>query len=249
MVQKTKISDNIILSAKNIGKSFTFEGRKMPVLEDINFDLKKGEFLSVIGPSGCGKSTLLRIMLNLITPDHGKVLISPEIKTALVFQNFALFPWLTVEQNIGFGLKMKGLKPRKIKQQTDFYIREMGLEGFGRKHPKELSGGMKQRVGIARALAIEPQILLLDEPFSSLDVLTAAKLREEILEIWQAQNLSIIMVTHLVDEAALMSDRILVLSPRPGKIKKEVKVDLVRPRQKRSDPFYALVDNLERMII
>jgi NitT/TauT family transport system ATP-binding protein len=165
-------------------------------------------------------------------------------KIAMVFQNFAIFPWLTAYENIEFGLKMKGINVRERKKIVHEKIKEVGLSGFENKYPKELSGGMRQRVGIARALAVNPEILLVDEPFSSLDAFTAEKLRKDLLAIWLQYKMTVVMVTHLVEEAVQLSDRVLVLSPRPAGIKLELAIPLKYPRDKRSQEFYALVDKI-----
>jgi ABC-type nitrate/sulfonate/bicarbonate transport system ATPase subunit len=242
------MKEGYLLSAKNIDKSFVLEGGKQKVLDDISIDIEAHEFVCLVGPSGCGKSTLLRAFSGLSKPDHGSVTLKKGTKLAFVFQSFGLFPWLTVEQNIGFGLKMEGRDAAYIKEEVRKRVIQMGLDGFETKHPKELSGGMKQRVGIARALAVDPDILLLDEPFSALDVFTAEKLRQDLLDIWKYSKLTIIMVSHLVDETVELADRVIVLSSKPGKIKKEIKIKLSRPRKARSEEFYKYVDELSELV-
>ena len=237
-----------ILSTKSVDKSFKLDSSKQKVLDDISADVKPGEFVCFVGPSGCGKSTLLRLISGLMKPDSGEVTMRPKTKLAFVFQNFGLFPWLTVEQNIGFGLKMKGIPKEIIDAEVKIQIAQMSLQGFETKHPKELSGGMKQRVGIARALSVKPDILLLDEPFSALDTFTAENLRQDLLNIWQNQQLTVIMVSHLVEEAVELSDRVIVFSAKPGRIKKEVKIDLARPRNKRSTQFFNYVDEISDLV-
>jgi NitT/TauT family transport system ATP-binding protein len=227
------MENNLALKISHLHHSFPEEeGRKLEVIKDISFEAQKGEFLSIVGPSGGGKSTLLRIIAGLSN------------KIAMVFQNFAIFPWLTAYENIEFGLKMKGINVRERKKIVHEKIKEVGLSGFENKYPKELSGGMRQRVGIARALAVNPEILLVDEPFSSLDAFTAEKLRKDLLAIWLQYKMTVVMVTHLVEEAVQLSDRVLVLSPRPAKIKLELAIPLKHPRDKRSQEFYALVDKI-----
>ena len=237
-----------LLSAKNIDKSFLLESGKQKVLDDISIDIESHEFVCLVGPSGCGKSTLLRVFSGLIKPDHGSVDLKKGTSLSFVFQSFGLFPWLNVEENIGFGLKMEGYNENYIKEEVRKRIIQMGLDGFETKHPKELSGGMKQRVGIARALAVDPDILLLDEPFSALDVFTAEKLRQDLLDIWKYSKLTIIMVSHLVDETVELADRVIVLSSKPGQIKKEIKIKLSRPREARSEEFYKYVDELSELV-
>jgi len=208
----------------------------------------------LVGPSGCGKSTLLRLIAGLDKPSKGKIIfdgdkpVPGESKMTMVFQSFALLPWLTIRENVGFGLKMRGANPSQIGKIVPNLISEMGLEGFEHKHPKELSGGMKQRVGLARALALEPEALLMDEPFSALDEFTADVLRKEFLKVWQKRKMTIVMVTHLVTEAAEMADRIVVFTPRPGTIEKIVENQLLRPRNKRSEDFFALSDKLTALV-
>jgi len=242
------MKNNYLLSAKNIDKSFQLDKGKQKVLDDISIDIESHEFVCLIGPSGCGKSTLLRVFSGLMKPDHGSVQLKKGTKLSFVFQSFGLFPWLTVEQNIGFGLKMNGVSKELVDEEVRKRIIQMGLDGFETKHPKELSGGMKQRVGIARALAVDPDILLLDEPFSALDVFTAEKLRHDLLDIWKYSKLTIIMVSHLVDETVELADRVIVLSSKPGRVKKEIEIKSPRPRRTRSEEFFKYVDELSDLV-
>lgn len=237
-----------MIEVNSISKQFKEEGEVLSVLDSVSFIVNKGEFLCLIGPSGCGKSTLLRILAGLIKANEGKIKIEKSALT-MVFQNFALFPWLSVRDNISFGLKMQGQSAKSIAKQVNKYIEAMGLAGFESKHPKELSGGMKQRVGIARALTMEPAVLLMDEPFSSLDAFTANKLRQDLLQIWQQKKMTIVMVTHLVEEAVELADEAIVMTASPGTVKAKIKVDLPRPRDKRSKEFYRYVDEIEKLII
>jgi len=237
-----------IIKVSEVAKSFPLEGENQLVLDDVNFEVQKEEFLCLVGPSGCGKSTLLRIMANLIPVDTGRIEFTNKPTVAMVFQNFALFPWLTVDQNVAFGLKMQGLPQEEIKKRVSENIEAMGLKGLEKKHPKELSGGMKQRVGIARALAIKPEILFLDEPFSSLDVFTASRLRQDLLSIWQERKMTIVMISHLVEEAIELSDRVIVLTPAPGTVKLIEEIKLERPRNKRSEEFFNYVDKMSELI-
>ncbi len=240
--------NNPILKIDNLSLHFIEEGRKhFEVLKNVSFDVGEGEFLSIVGPSGSGKSTLLRIIAGLIKPTHGVLKLNTD-KLAMVFQNFAVFPWLTVHKNIEFGLKMSGVAEKERKPIVLEKIKEVGLVGFDKNYPKELSGGMRQRVGLARALAINPELLVMDEPFSSLDTFTAKKLREDILEIWHRYKMTVIMVTHLVEEALQMSDRIIVLSRRPAEIKQILEVNLSRPRDTRSGQFFSLLDQITAQI-
>lgn len=219
--------------------------------------MEEHEFVSLVGPSGCGKSTLLRIIMGLIPPDTGYVMYrgekvsGPNPQMAMVFQSFALFPWLDVTQNVELGLEALALPVTQRREKALRVIQEVGLEGFEEAYPRELSGGMKQRVGFARALALDPEILLMDEPFSSLDVLTAENLREELLKLWEDRSLApklVVMVTHNVEEAVYMADRVIAMTYRPGTVAKDMRIDLPRPRDRRDQALYDLVDNITALI-
>ncbi|HSX42410.1 MAG TPA: ABC transporter ATP-binding protein [Candidatus Saccharimonadales bacterium] len=239
-----------IITVQNVSKTFQIYGRAgETVLSEVNFDIRRSEFLTLIGPSGCGKSTLLRLLAGLDRKFTGTITRSPGLKISLVFQNFALFSWLTVEENIGFGLRMNGQNEGLIKKRVAEEMKLVGLEGFGNKHPKELSGGMKQRVGLARAMVMDPDVLYMDEPFSALDAFTAKTLRADLLKIWQQRRMTIVLVTHLVDEAVELSDRVVVFSARPGTVKEVIVNDLPRPRQLREQKFYTLADRLENLVV
>jgi NitT/TauT family transport system ATP-binding protein len=248
-----------LLEVKNVTKSFISEGKKIFVLEDINFGVNKDEFLVLVGPSGCGKSTLLRIIGGLEKPDIGKVLfhgepiIAPTFEITMIFQQFGLLPWKTVLENVELPMEIHRIEPKKRREIALRFIKDVDLEDFKNTYPYELSGGMKQRVGIARALALQPEILLMDEPFSSLDALTAESLRKEVLDIWTDKtNITdnFIMVTHSIDEAVYMADRIIVFSARPGKIIGDIQIDIPRPRYKyeRCKKFFSLVDKIKKLI-
>jgi NitT/TauT family transport system ATP-binding protein len=228
------------------------ESRK-PVLSAVSMSLKTGEIVALLGRSGSGKSTLLRIISGLIQPTEGTVTISGELVTgpaedvAMVFQSFALFPWLNVLDNVEIGPRANGVPLDETRQRALKAIDTIGLDGFESAYPKELSGGMRQRVGFARALVMQPKILLMDEPFSALDVLTAETLRTDLLDLWQEGRMpikSILMVTHNIEEAVLMSDRILVLSSNPGRIASEIPVTIPHPRDRLEPEFRALVDKI-----
>ncbi len=228
------------------------ESRK-PVLSDVSMSLKTGEIVALLGRSGSGKSTLLRIISGLIRPTEGTVTISGEPVTgpaedvAMVFQSFALFPWLNVLDNVEIGPRANGVSLEETRQRALKAIDTIGLDGFESAYPKELSGGMRQRVGFARALVMQPKILLMDEPFSALDVLTAETLRTDLLDLWQEGRMpikSILMVTHNIEEAVLMSDRILVLSSNPGRIASDIPVAIPHPRDRLEPEFRALVDKI-----
>jgi NitT/TauT family transport system ATP-binding protein len=246
-----------LLQLSHVSKNFKHAKGNLRVLEDLTFGVEEGEFIAVVGPSGCGKSTMLRIINGLIPASSGQVLykgkqvdgINPEC--ALVFQSFALLPWLSVKANIELGLEARGLPPAEREKRASVYIDKVGLDGFEEAYPRELSGGMKQRVGLARALAVEPRVLLMDEPFSALDALTAITLREELLDVWQSRDMpvhTIIMVTHIIEEAVELASRILVLSSSPGRLAADVKVDLTRPRDRRRDAFNSLTDKVFSLI-
>ena len=240
------------ITVKNISKDFRDDqGKILPALENINLKITPGEFFILLGPSGCGKSTLLRIMSGLEKDFEGQVLLSKGL-TALdfsfVFQQFALLPWLTVSQNIELGLVARDISPHKRYTIVERELKQFKLEQFGRHFPHELSGGMKQRVGIARALATEPKIIFMDEPFSALDSFIAKELREELLQVWQQRKPTIVMVTHNIQEALELGDRIAVMTPRPGKIEKVIQNPLSRPRPMRSKEIFDLEDQLYKLI-
>ncbi|HEV2956804.1 MAG TPA: nitrate/sulfonate/bicarbonate ABC transporter ATP-binding protein [Xanthobacteraceae bacterium] len=223
------------------------------VLDDVNLTLRDNEIVALLGRSGCGKSTLLRIIAGLMPPTSGAVAIegepvtAPAPQVAMVFQSFALFPWLTVLENVEIGLEAQGIGLDERRQRALAAIDLIGLDGYESAYPKELSGGMRQRVGLARALVVHPKVLLMDEPFSALDVLTAETLRTDILDLWCEGRMpiqSILMVTHNIEEAVLMCDRILVFSSNPGRILAEIKVDLPQPRNRLEPNFRALVDDI-----
>ena len=228
-----------VLDVDKITKNFAMEKAKILVLDNVSFSVKNDEFVCLVGPSGCGKSTLLRIIAGLEKADSGKILfhgqpvMKPCPKIAMVFQLFGLLPWKTAMENIEVPLEVLDVPKENRVHIAEEYLKMVGLEGFENTYPHDLSGGMKQRVGIARALALKPEVLLMDEPFSSLDELTAKTLRELVLNIWRNPTLptnTFIMVSHNVEEAVFMADRVIVMSPRPGKIVGEVKIDLTRPR-------------------
>ncbi len=246
--------DDVIIHLECVGKSFSKpDGGTLVVLADINLDIRAGEVVALLGRSGCGKSTLLRIIAGLIAPtsgmarNHGAELDAANPGTAMVFQNFALMPWLTVQKNVELGLAARKIAPAERSTRAVDAIDLIGLDGFESAYPKELSGGMRQRVGFARALVLQPDLLLMDEPFSALDVLTAENLRNELMTLWtgnQFPTRAICLVTHNIEEAILLADRVIVLSSNPGHILAELPVDLERPRDRRSPSFEALVDNV-----
>jgi NitT/TauT family transport system ATP-binding protein len=242
------------LTVDGVSLNFRLEKSLMPVLSDVSFAAYRNEFVTLTGPSGCGKSTLLRIIAGLIKPTFGKVMclgnpvVSPRPEIAMIFQTFVLLPWKTSLDNVAFGLSSrKDLTEEKKKEMSLQALDQVGLAGFEHVYPGELSGGMKQRVGVARALALQPQVLLMDEPFSSLDDLTAERLRREIysLLINPASPIqTVIMVSHNVEEIVELADRAIVLSARPGKVVANTLIDLPRPRSRKGEAFQDWVDKL-----
>jgi NitT/TauT family transport system ATP-binding protein len=246
-----------LIEVDGVEKSFASRHGTIKIMSGITFDVANNDFLAIVGPSGCGKSTLLRLIQGLDRPTagvirfRGKPVSGVQPEMAMVFQNFALYPWLTVHDNVAFGLRARGWDQERIDAQTEKYVSVTGLVGFEEAYPRELSGGMRQRVGLARALAVEPAVLLMDEPFSSLDPLTAESLREEVLQLWRDPGLppeAVVLVTHNIEEALIMADRVLVLSRRPGRILAGVLVRLPRPRDRKSAAFYELTDYVYSLI-
>ncbi len=241
-----------LLVAEKVAKTFPLPaGGEQTVLEEVTLSIAPGEVVALLGRSGSGKSTLLRILAGLIQPSHGRVLAKgsplkgPNADVAMVFQSFALLPWLTVQENAELGLFARGVPKETCVKEAEHALGMVGLEGFEGAYPKELSGGMRQRVGFARAFVMKPDVLMMDEPFSALDVLTAENLRGEISDLWERGAFpakSILVVTHNIEEAVLLADRIVVLGANPGSIRGEVKVDIPRPRDKKGPRFVALVD-------
>ncbi|MGN0639927.1 MAG: ABC transporter ATP-binding protein [Oscillospiraceae bacterium] len=233
---------DVILSINHLKKDFVIKGSTVEVLKDVNLDIKHGEFISLIGLSGCGKSTVLKLITNLEDPTRGEILIDgepvkgPSEKVSMIFQEPRLFPWLNVEENIEFTIS-KNIPKKKRKEIAEKHIELVGLKGFEKAVPSQLSGGMQQRVSIARGLATNPEILLLDEPFGALDAFTRINMQEEILKIWEKEKTTMIMVTHDIDEAIYLSDRIVVLSAKPGVIKDDISITLPRPRDRSSIDF------------
>lgn len=218
----------------------------MRALDDFNLDVAEGEFVCLLGPSGCGKTTVLRIIAGLEIKSSGKVIVHGEEvgetrpRVGMVFQEFALFPWRSARKNVEFGLETKGMPESSRAELSAKYLELVGLTGFADSHPRELSGGMKQRVAIARALANEPDVLLMDEPFGSLDAQTRNLMQKELLRIWSATEKTILFVTHSVDEAVYLADRIVVMTARPGKVREIIDVPLQRPRDRTSREFIAI---------
>jgi NitT/TauT family transport system ATP-binding protein len=248
------MDSSALLDVRDVRRAFPRPGgAELLVLDDVQLSLREGEIVGLLGRSGSGKSTLLRIISGLSQPTAGTVTYlgqsvnGPARGIAMVFQSFALFPWLTVLENVQLGLEAIGLPPEEIRKRALAAIDLIGLDGYESAYPRELSGGMRQRVGFARALVVHPNILLMDEPFSALDVLTAENLRTDFLELWQEGQLPIkgvILVTHNIEEAVLMCDRVLLFSTNPGRVVTEIKIDLRHPRDRQDPAFVALVDRI-----
>ena len=218
------------------------------VLRDVNLDVREGEFVCILGPSGCGKSTLLNIVAGFVAPSRGEVtidgvrVVGPDPRRIFVFQERGVFPWLNVEQNIGFGLFR--LTDGEKRQRIAHYVQLVGLQGFEKSYPRELSGGMKQRVEVARALAVNPDVLYLDEPFGALDSITRLQMRRELLRIWDAEKKTILFVTHDIEESVQLADRVVVMSQRPAHIRREIIIDIPHPRDISSPRYIDLRDQL-----
>jgi NitT/TauT family transport system ATP-binding protein len=248
----------ILVETEHLTKAYPRADGEALVLSDVNLQVLDGEFMCLVGPSGCGKSTLLRIIHGLIPPSSGLVKWDgrPQrginLQCGMVFQSFALLPWMTVAENVAIGCEARQLDEGLTRKRVSRYLDKVGLDGQEDAYPRELSGGMKQRVGLARALAVEPKLLLMDEPFSALDALTSINLRQELLELWADNTLpvdTIIMVTHIIEEAVELADRIVVLAPHPGRVVEIMKIDLPRPREKKSKEFSEYVDRVFSLIV
>ncbi|WP_424135689.1 ABC transporter ATP-binding protein [Roseomonas chloroacetimidivorans] len=243
-----------ILSINGVTKNFEFQGRAVTALASADLAIRKGEFVCLIGPSGCGKSTLLRMIAGFETPSEGRLNMwgkpvdGPGPERGMVFQDYGLFPWLTVAQNIGFGPAARGAGRAEVAKTAERFTAMVGLDRFRDAYPHQLSGGMKQRVAIARVLANDAEVVLMDEPFGALDAMTRENLQAELLEIWARNRLTILFVTHAIEEAILLADRILVMSPGPGRIVSDEPVPLARPRDPTSPEFNALRRRLSAML-
>ena len=243
--------NNSLLELRGISQIYSGGTKQFTAVQDVNLTLSEGEYVALLGPSGCGKSTLLRIMIGLQQPSQGYVIYRGERlrsvnpQAAIVFQTFGLFPWLTVLENVDVALKAHGVAAKDRTPRALDLLDRVGLDGFETAYPRELSGGMRQKVGFARAMAVEPVLLCLDEPFSALDVLSAEALRGELLELWTSGNIptqAILMVTHNIEEAVFMADRIVVMDKEPGRVVADMQVVLPHPRQRKSPEFLAIVD-------
>jgi NitT/TauT family transport system ATP-binding protein len=240
------------LRAQGINMVFTRDGASVPVLENVNLEIREGEFICLLGPSGCGKSTLLNVIAGFLSPTNGQVLIDeeavrgPDPRRIFVFQERGVFPWLTVEGNIGFGLYK--LSKAERAERIAHYVALVGLQGFEKAYPQELSGGMKQRLEVARALAVNPDMLFLDEPFGALDSITRLIMRRELLRIWEAERKTIIFVTHDIEESVQLADRVVVMSARPAKIQTIVEINIPHPRDISSSHYLELRDGIFEQI-
>jgi ABC-type nitrate/sulfonate/bicarbonate transport system ATPase subunit len=230
------------------------EGEEVVAVSEVSFTVSHNEFVSTVGRSGCGKTTILNMVAGLLRPTEGQIMIDqrpingPGPDRGMVFQQSALFPWLTAVGNIEFGPQNQGMPKAQRRELAQELIELVRLQGFEDKYPRELSGGMQQRVAIARALASDPEILLMDEPFGALDELTRSEMQAELLRIWEARRKTVIFVTHSISEALFLSDRVLVFSPHPGRLRKEVVVEIPRPRQRTSPEFMALYEEIQSAI-
>jgi len=243
------------IQLRGVRKVFTTGGREVVALDGIDLDVAAGELVCLLGPSGCGKSTLLNAVAGFSPPTSGTIVANgrPVADTgpdrAMVFQEYALFPWMTVERNVAFGLEMKGTPRAQIRERVDRLLRQLNLHEFKDRFPKDLSGGMRQRVAIARVLAIDPPMLLMDEPFGALDALTRRTLQDELLRIWAALKKTIVFVTHGIEESIYLADRVVVMTYRPGTVKRIVPITLPRPRDTAAPEFNALKREISQLVM
>ncbi|MEH3147557.1 MAG: ABC transporter ATP-binding protein [Methylobacterium frigidaeris] len=239
-----------ILDIRNVSKSFTVQGRRIDALKGANLTVRRGEFVCLLGASGCGKSTLLRLIAGFETVTEGEALMwgkpvaGPDPGRGMVFQDYGLFPWLTVRDNIGFGPRSRRRPAAEVRETAERYIELVGLQRFADAHPHQLSGGMKQRVAIARVLANDAEVVLMDEPFGALDAMTRERLQDELLDLWSRTGLTVLFVTHAIEEAIFLADRIVMMSPGPGRIETVHDIDLPRRRDVASPAF----NDLRRML-
>jgi NitT/TauT family transport system ATP-binding protein len=244
-----------ILELEGLTKSFVSASGTVAALKNASLTIHKGEFICLIGASGCGKSTLLRVIGGFEKPNAGRVEMwgvkvdGPGPERGMVFQDYGLFPWLTVRGNIAFGPRARNLPRREVESIADRFMEMVGLTNFANAHPHQLSGGMKQRVAIARVLANDAEVILMDEPFGALDAMTRERLQDELLDLWRKTKLTIIFVTHAIEEAILLADRVVVMSPRPGQIQSDNRVALPRPRDVASPEFNAIRRTLSSLLV
>jgi NitT/TauT family transport system ATP-binding protein len=243
------------IRVEGVRKSFASASGEVLALDGIDLEIAAGEFVCLLGPSGCGKSTLLNAVAGFSPPTAGRVLAggrevtAPGPERAMVFQEYALFPWMSVEENVAFGLEVKGLPEAEVRATVDAWLAKLGLSDFRRRFPKDLSGGMRQRVAIARVLAIDPPFLLMDEPFGALDALTRRNLQDELLRIWAGSGKTVLFVTHGIEESLLLADRVVVMTYRPGTVKEIVPVTLPRPRDPSSPEMTTLARRVTALVM
>ncbi len=222
------------ISVKNLRKEFAVKKGRVLALDDCSLDIGAGEFICIVGPSGCGKTTLLRILAGLETPSEGEVVLQRDDPrrplTSMIFQEASIFPWMSVRSNVAYGLKLRGVQKKSIDEAVDHFLDLTGLSAFANAYPHQLSGGMKQRVSVARAFANDPEILLMDEPFAALDEQNKILLQQELLRIWSKTRKTVVFITHSIDEALVLGDRVIVMSARPGRLKADIPVRFERPR-------------------
>lgn len=238
------------IEVENLSKTFIHKNQPLKAIDNISLSVEKGEFLCLLGPSGCGKTTLLNILAGFekategIAKINGEPIREPNPRYVTIFQNYGLLPWRTVKKNVELGLEAKGVSKNKRSEISDKFIKLVGLENFKKNHPAQLSGGMQQRVAIARALVVEPDIIFMDEPFGALDAITRMKMQDDILKLSQADKKTIVFVTHDIDEAVYLADRIVVMSPYPGRIREIVPVNLRTPRDRTRNDFISIRDKI-----
>ena len=243
-----------IVELKGVSKQFELQGERIEALRDAHLSVAKGEFVCLIGASGCGKSTLLRILAGFEQPTRGEALMwgmpvaGPAPARGMVFQDYGLFPWLNVRRNIGFGPASRGRPAAEVRETVERFIALVGLQRFAEAYPHQLSGGMKQRVAIARVLANDAELVLMDEPFGALDAMTRERLQDELLEIWRRTGLTVVFVTHSIEEAIFLADRVVVMSPGPGRIDSEMRIALPRPRDVSAPEFNDIRRELGRKL-
>ncbi|WP_410764541.1 ABC transporter ATP-binding protein [Haloferax sp. DFSO60] len=252
MSRNETLSD--VVSVESLGKTYESDRRTVRALADVNFSVEDGEFVCIVGPSGCGKTTLFRIIAGLEDATAGVVKLDgspvsgPGTDRGMVFQEYGLFPWRTVAENVAFGLEEQGIEEPTRSARVDEMLQLVGLDGFSDAYPKELSGGMKQRVGIARALAVDPELLLMDEPFGAVDAQTRDMLHGELLDIWSETDKTVLFVTHDVEEAVTLADRVVVMAADPGRVREIVSIDIDRPRGRTESEFAEYVEQIRDLI-
>jgi NitT/TauT family transport system ATP-binding protein len=253
-IPQAQAAVSTLIACSNVSHDYDSVRGVAAALGNVSLTIGRGEFVCVLGPSGCGKTTLLNILAGFIAPSHGDVLINghridgPSSERGVVFQDYSLFPWLTAQSNVEFGLRMAGRAARERREIAKSLLELVGLPNAAGKYPFELSGGMKQRIAIARALATKPALLLMDEPFAALDAMTRSSLQTRLIEIQEQQNQTILFVTHNIAEALFLASRLIVMSPNPGRIVEDLQVDLPRPRRRTSPTFNSLYEHIARAI-